>query len=174
MTDASSQLWFVFNELSARSRADSHHEGHSRLDGVVIAVAKVMSGRPAQLISIGRPVLWDAELALGYTVAHWCAKAEPDLRQLLLGIATKTEFPDEVGGMLSDRFRLSEFHLTEGAKCEVPAEARGLGAAHLLDGVGVSLPSEPRWAQARIALRHVWPDCDCRRREDTIEVLNLS
>ena len=174
MTDPSSQLWFVFNELSARSRADSHHEGHSRLDGIVIAVAKVMGGRPAQLVSIGRPVLWDAELAVGYTVAHWCATAKPDLRQLLLGITLKTEFPDEVGGMLGDRFRLSEFHLIEGEESEVSAEAQGLGAAYLLDGIGVSLPSDPQWAQTRIALRHHWLDRNCLPRKDTIEVLNLS
>ena len=174
MTDPPSQLWFVFNELSVGLRADSHHEGHSCFDGIVIAVAKVMGGRPAQLVSIGRPVLWEAELAAGYTVAHWCASAEPDLRQLLLGIATKTEFPDEVGSILSDRFRLSEFYLTEGAESEVPAEARGLGAAYLLDGIGVSLPSDRRWAQTRIALQHLWLDRDCHAREDTVEVLNLS
>ena len=174
MTDPSSQLWFVFNELSARSRADSHHEGHSRFDGVVIAVAKVMGGRPAQLVSIGCPVFWEAELAVGYTVAHWYATAEPDLRQLLLGIAMKTEFPDEVGSILSDRFSLSEFYLTEGAESEASAQARGLGAAYLLDGIGVSFPSEPRWAQTRIALRHLRLDRDCHAREDTVEVLNLS
>ena len=167
------KLWFVFNELSARNRADSRIEGRRRLDSMLRAVAGVMRGDPAELVSIGDQ-LWDCELAAGYTVADWMATAEPELRGLLLGIADKTEFPVEAGDALKDRFHLSEFHLSDDAQSERSPEARGLGAAYLLHGVGASLPSEPRWTQTRLALRHLWLEGDGRGREDTVEVLNLA
>ena len=140
---------------------------------MLCAIAGVMSGDPAELVSIGDR-LWACELAVGYTVADWMATAEPELRGLLLGIATKTEFPIEAGDALRDRYHLSEFHLAEGVESERSSEACGLGAAYLLHGIGASLPSEPRWTQTRLALRHQWLDDEGRDREDTVDVLNLA
>ena len=140
---------------------------------MLCAIAGVMSGDPAELVSIGDR-LWACELAVGYTVADWMATAEPELRGLLLGIATKTEFPIEAGDALRDRYHLSEFHLAEGVESERSSEACGLGAAYLLHGIGASLPSEPRWTQTRLALRHQWLDDEGRDREDAVEVLNLA
>ena len=132
-----------------------------------------MHGDPAELVSIGDR-LWACELAVGYTVADWMATAEPELRGLLLGIATKTEFPIEAGDALRDRYHLSEFRLSDEVQWERSPEARGLGAAYLIHGIGASLPSEPRWTQTRLALRHLWLDDDGRDRDDTVEVLNLA
>ena len=137
------------------------------------AVAGVMRGGPAELVSIGDP-LWTCELATGWTVADWIASTEPELRGLLLGIATKTELPTEAGDALRNRFHLSEFHLSEGVESQRPLEARGLGAAYLLNGIGASLPSEPRWKQTRIALRHLWLDDEGRGRDAVVEALNLA
>ena len=137
------------------------------------AIAGVMSGDSAELVSIGDQ-LWACELAVGYTVADWMGTAEPELRGLLLGIAEKTEIPVEAGDALRDRFHLSEFHLSDGVQSERSPEARGLGAAYLLHGIGASLPSEPRWTQTRLALRHLWLDDDGRDRDDAVEVLNLA
>ena len=173
MGSQGAKLWFVFNELSARNRADSRIEGRRRLDSMLRAIAGVMSGDPAELVSIGDR-LWACELAVGYTVADWMATAEPELRGLLLEIAVKTEFPIEAGDALRDRYHLSEFHLSDGVQSERWPEARGLGAAYLLHGIGASLPSEPRWTQTRLALRHLWLDDDGRDRDDTVEVLNLA
>ena len=167
------KLWFVFNELSARTGADSRTEGRRRLDGMLRAMAGVMDGGPSELVSIGDQ-LWTCELAAGYTVADWIATAEPDLRMLLLGIATQTEFPIEAGDALGDRFHLSEFHVSDGIGSARVPEARGLGAAYLLNGIGASLPSEPRWTQTRLELRHLWLDDDGRDRADTVEVLNIA
>lgn len=173
MGSQEAKLWFVFNELSARNKADSRIEGRNRLDRMLSAIAGVMSGDPAELVSIGDQ-LWACELAIGYTVADWLRTTEPELRGLLLGIATKTEFPDEAGDALRDRFHLSEFRLSDGAESEHSPEARGLGAAYLLQGVGASLPSERRWTQARLALRHLWLDDGGHDREDTVHILNLA
>lgn len=173
MVSQGAKLWFVFNELSARNMAETRIEGRRRLDSMLRAIAGVMSGDPAELVSIGDQ-LWACELAAGYTVADWMATAEPELRGLLVGIATKTEFPIDAGDALRDRFHLSEFHLSDGVQSERSPEASGLGAAYLLHGIGASLPSEPRWTQTRLALRHLWLDDDGRAREDTVEVLNLA
>lgn len=173
MGSQGAKLWFVFNELSARTKADSRTEGRRRLDSMLRAIAGVMSGDPAELVSIGDQ-LWACELAVGYTVADWMGTAEPELRGLLLGIAEKTEFPIEAGDALRDRFHLSEFHLSDGVRSRRSPEARGLGAAYLLYGIGASLPSERRWLQTRLALRHLWLDDDGRDRDDTVEVLNLA
>ena len=72
------------------------------------------------------------------------------------------------------RFHLSEFHLSNGLQSERSPEARGLGAAYLLHGIAASLPSELRWTQTRLALRHMWLDDDGRDRDDIVEVLNLA
>lgn len=173
MGNQGAKLWFVFNELSARKRADSWSEGRRRLDSMLRGIAGVMSGDPAELVSIGDQ-LWACELAVGYTVADWVGTAEPELRGLLLEIAEKTDFPVEAGSALRDRFHLSEFHLSAGVQSERSPEARGLGAAYLLDGIGASLPSEPRWTQTRLALRHLWLDDEGSDREDAVEVLNLA
>ena len=167
-----SRIWFVFNELSAQTLANGRVEGHRRMDDVVDAVAIVMNGRPAELVSIGENALWGAELASRYTVAQWCASADHERKNLLLQIATKTEFPDEAGEALKDRFYLSEF-FHEGLASAEQADARGLGAAFLLDGIAVSLPSEDRWKVTRVRLHHVWLDeggTECSR---PVEVLNL-
>ena len=125
------------------------------------AIAGVMSGDPTELVSIGDQ-LWACELALGYTVTDWMAIAEPELRGLLLGIATKTEFPVEAGGALRDRFHLSEFHLSDEVQPEPPPDARGLGAAYLLHGIGAQpavggpLDTDETCAPAPVAGRR-WP-----------------
>lgn len=168
-------IWLVFNELSARVTADNVGQGRERLDDLVDAMATVMNGRPAELICVGENVLWDAELATGYTVGHWFASADRDRRMLLVGIATKTSFPDEAGEALKERFYLSEFRLDDiNFDVEERLDARGLGAAFLLDGIAVSLPSEERWMVTSVPLRHVW--LDERGIEDSrnIQVLNMS
>ena len=55
VTDRSRPSWFVSNELSVRSRANSYHARHSGMDGMVIAATKIMGGRPVQLARISRP-----------------------------------------------------------------------------------------------------------------------
>ena len=170
---SSTPLWFVFNELSARVRADTVVEGHERMSGLLTGVATIMNGQAAELICIGENVLWAAELAAGYTVSDWWASADRDHKYLLQRIATKTDFPDDVGAALRDRFYLSEFLPADGGGRD-RTDARGLGAAFLLDGIAVSLPSEERWKAIRIRLRHIWLDRRGTERERNVNVLNLA
>ena len=167
-------MWFVFNELSVRVCAATRREGGRRMDGLVDAVASVMNGRTGTLLSIEEDGFWGAELAPGHTVTHWWTTADRDRKLLLRRIATKIGFPDEASEALRNRFFLSEFLLLDAADSERRFDARGLGAAFLLDGIAVSLPSEDRWAKTWIPLRHVWCDEDIDEREEDVNVLNLS
>ena len=143
------------------------------MDGLVDAVGMVMNGCPAELVCIGENVLWGAELAAGYTVQDWWASADRDRKMLLLSIAVKTDFPDELGAALRARFYLSEFFLGRVASRD-RMDARGLGAAFLLDGIAVSLPSEHQWKDIWIPLLHVWLGEGGAESGREVEVLNLS
>ena len=146
------------------------------MDDMVTAVATMMKGRSATLMTVGEPDLWAAELAPGYTVADWLSRTDPDRRGLLLTIATRSGFPEEADEALCDRFHLSEFALSPEAEDDSGdrVEARGLGAAFLFAGIGISLRSEARWSRIRIPLRHTWLDEDCREKAEDVEALNLS
>lgn len=176
MTSLRSQIWFFFNELSGSVPAPTRHQGHRRMDDMVTAVATMMNGCSATIVEVREADLWTAELASGYTVADWLWKTERDRRRLLLNLATKNDFPAEADEALRDRFSLSEFILsqeTEG-KSGNRVEVRGLGAAYLFSGIGISLRSEDRWHQIQISLRYTWLDEDCQAKSNAVEALNLS
>ena len=143
---------------------------------MVSAVATMMSEHPATFVTVREPNLWAVELANGYTVANWLSDTNPDRKRFLLTIASKYGFPAEVDEALRDRFHVSEFVLSQraGAASEDRVEAKGLGTAFLLAGVGVSLRSEDQWSRIRIPLRHTWFDEACQERTDDVEALNLS
>ena len=176
MTSEGSQIWLVFNELSARVPAPTVEQGRQRMHDMVSAVATMMSGHPATFVTVGEPNLWAVTLAAEYTVANWLSETDPDRKRFLLTIASKYGFPVEVDEALRDRFHISEFVLAQrdGAASEDRVEAKGLGAAFLLAGIGVSLHSEDRWSRIRIPLRHTWFDEACQERTDDVEALNLS
>ena len=148
------------------------------MDDMVSSIGTMMAGHPASLVIVGEPSLLEVKLATEYTVANWLSGSETDrdLKATLLRIATKYDFPEEVGEALRDRFQVSEFVLAQrdGAASEDRVEAKGLGAAFLLAGVGVSLRSEDRWSWMRIPLWHMWFDEDCQEQSDDVEALNLS
>ncbi len=140
---------------------------------MVEAIAGVMNGRPAELVSFGEE-FWNCELATGYTAYDWISSADPDLKRLLVGVATQTDLPQEAGNALSDRFHRSEFHVSGASEPTASLAARGLGAAFLLHGIGASLPSDGQWDRTRIPLRHQWLDDDCCEREANVEVLHVA
>ena len=151
-------LWFTFNDLSTRVPAPVREVGRAWMNGLLDAIGMFMNGRPATLVSVDEAVLWSSQLATGYTVTDWLADADRDQKRLLMRIATKTGFPEEAGQALRDRFLLSEFLLTDDESPDAAADARALGMAFLLRGIAVSLPSEARWRETTIVLRHVWLD----------------
>ena len=167
-------LWFTFNDLSTRVPAPVREVGRAWMNGLLDAIGMFMNGRPATLVSVDEAVLWSSQLAIGYTVTDWLADADRDQKRLLMRIATKTGFPEEAGQALRDRFLLSEFLLTDDESPDAAADARALGMAFLLRGIAVSLPSEARWRETTIVLRHVWLDERGAELRDEVSVANLS
>lgn len=96
MTSEGSQIWLVFNELSARVPAPTVEQGRQRMHDMVSAVATMMSGHPATFVTVGEPNLWAVTLAAEYTVANWLSETDPDRKRFLLTIASKYGFPVEV------------------------------------------------------------------------------
>lgn len=176
MTAKEPQIWFVFNELSGRIPARTVHEGRKRMNAMVSALATVMAGRATTFVTVGEPNLWEVELASGHTVSDWLTGADPDLRNLILAIASKSGIPEEANEALRGRYCLSEFVLADGpeGRSQERLEARGLGAAFLFAGIGVSLLSEDRWSRIQIPLRHTWLDEACQEKTSDVEALNLS
>lgn len=146
------------------------------MEEMVTAVATMMGGRSATFVTVGEPNLWEAELAPGYTVAEWFSAADPDHKLLMLTIASRVGLPLEADEALCDRFHLSEFVVSKGTEGEAVdrVEAKGLGAAYLFSGIGVSLRSEDQWNSIRIQLQHMWLDDDCHEKTDHVVALNLS
>lgn len=146
------------------------------MDDMVTAMATMMAGHPATLLTVGKPNLWEAVLAPSYTVTEWLSAADPDYRRLMLTIASRYDLPVEAGEALRDRFHLSEFFVSMGSegKSVDRVDARGLGAAYLLEGIGVSLRSEDRWHDIRIQLKHLWLAENGQEKTADVEVLNLS
>ena len=177
MTSEGVQIWFFFNELSARVPAPTIHQGRRRMNDMVLAMATMMNGRPGTLVTVGKPNLWVAKLAPDYTVANWLSgTTHRDLKSLFRRITSKYGFQEEADEALCNRFHLSEFVLSQGAEGELGdrVEAKGLGAAYLLAGTGVSLRSEDRWSWIRIPLQHTWFDEDGQEQSEEVEALNLS
>ena len=176
MTIDGSQIWFVFNELSARVAASTTRRGRERMDDMVAAVATMMAGRSATFVTLWEPDLWASELAPGYTVVDWLSATDPDPRRLILTLVGRSGLPLEADEAVRDRFHLSEFVVSERSDGELAdrVEARGLGAAYLFGAIGVSLRSEDRWSRIRIQLRHLWLDEACHEQADDVEALNLS
>ena len=87
MTSEGSQIWFFFNELSARCPAPNDNQGHRLMDDMLSAVMAVKNGRSAALLTVGETNLWEVELAHGYTVTDWLSATDRDRRVFLLRVA---------------------------------------------------------------------------------------
>lgn len=146
------------------------------MNDMVSALATVMAGSATTLITVGEPNLWAVELSSGYTVSNWLTGADPDLKNLILAVANKSGIPEEANKALCDRYYLSEFVLSERpeGRAKERLEARGLGAAFLFAGIGVSLLSEDRWNRIQVPLRHTWLNEACQEETSDVEALNLS
>jgi hypothetical protein len=113
----------------------------ARMAMAVVAVVK--ADRDGTAI-VGREPFLQTQIAEGHPVTKWLnTQDNRDLRQRLMLMQSRwphsTVFPD------GESFAESEYR-HQGAVVE------GLGAAHLMDGVGVSLPVDPRWDDAWLTL----------------------
>ncbi|GAA4957403.1 hypothetical protein GCM10023205_19670 [Yinghuangia aomiensis] len=90
-------------------------------------------------------------IAEGYSFSEWRGQVDRDLRNRFLKVQDRAP----LSAVFPDGETFAEYQYWYGGK-----EARGLGAAHLMNGLGVSLPLAQCWESPIIGL-------DCRQMVET-------
>lgn len=134
----------------------------------------VADGGSLDLVSIRSWDIYGMSVGPGYTVSDWLRDGDRDLRKLFYKITTKIGLGEHINSAVKDRFYASTFLVGDGRGTDRSIEARGLGLAHLLDGIAASLASDQRWCRSSIDLCHIWLDENAQECEDDIQVVNLS
>lgn len=130
------------NEKSCETTADPERVNRAMTELVKAIAAVFAVDRSTELVS--REPVKALQLAQGHPIGKWIGTPEAkDLWQLLLRMQTKWPhqkvFPE--GESFSDvEYRYDGEPVT------------GLGIAHLMGGIGISLPLEVRWAVDRLTL----------------------
>ncbi|MFE6909374.1 hypothetical protein [Streptomyces erythrochromogenes] len=135
------QLFLNEKSCDSDGGAEDVNRAMSELVKAVLAVAR--EDRPGTILVAREPVN-GLQLAQGHPIGKWSGLARnKELWQRLLVMQTKwphqTVYPEGEGR------RYVEYR-HEG----IPVE--GLGAAHRMEGMGVSLPIAPHWNQTRLTL----------------------
>jgi hypothetical protein len=131
------------NEKSCETSADPErvNRAMTELAGAVVAVARV--DRPGTVLVAQEPIT-ALQLAQGHPIGKWiCTPAARDLWKRLLVMQTK--YPH--AAVYPDGETYSEVDYRHEGDSVV-----GLGAAHLMGGIGVSLSLKPCWDLDRLAL----------------------
>jgi hypothetical protein len=148
-------LDMVLNDLSLTPAADVFI-ARSRMSGMVqtIKQASLYKIKGALRTQAG---LKDVMLADGYPLYLWSCDRDvnPDERLFLLRLATKAPYWQD-HATLEDRVRATEYWFGD-------QTAQGLGVAHILDTLAVSLASDPVWNAPQLTLL-------CERLSDDIEI----
>ncbi|KUO03963.1 hypothetical protein AQJ67_14510 [Streptomyces caeruleatus] len=150
-------LSLFLNELSCQSDAGPRHVDEAMATFVATLKHLKSWGQNVELVT--ESPLQPAELARGYVYQQW-VNASPRNRErhrYILRLRDRT--PGALRGVLEaaghDPAEVEHFH--DGRR------AIGIGAAHLVDGMAISLPVSPKWAAS-------WLDVDINRvGEDDIE-----
>ena len=137
-------LDMVLNDLSLTPAADVFI-ARSRMSGMVqtIKQASLHKIKGALRTQAG---LKDVMLADGYPLYLWSCDRDvnPDERLFLLRLATKAPYWQD-HATLEDRVRATEYWFGD-------QTAQGLGVAHILDTLAVSLASDPVWNAPQLTL----------------------
>lgn len=159
------QVLLFFNELS--SGAEMHHtEADAAMKEMVDSVRKVARHRPGSaMIS---PGLAQIEISKGYTLGQW--RNRPENRELgrwLFSLANRAPFARPMS--------------TEETEVEYQHDGRaaiGLGAAHLNDGLAVSLRTSASWRESSVPVERTrvteGPEGDLYLICDRVDVRHLA
>ena len=131
------------------------------------AVVCFAEGQAVSLVGVSS--VSEVLVTKGYRINEWLTdgEADRDMKEFLRRIMGKIGLDSEELKSVRDRFYLSEFHVAT-------EEAPGLGLAYLLETAGVSIPSEVRWQEIDVGLRHKWVASDASVQQSKVRVLNLS
>ncbi|WP_405717089.1 hypothetical protein [Streptomyces sp. NBC_00046] len=132
------------NEKSCETTADPDRVNRAMTEMVKAVLAVAREDRRGTALVTQESSLMALQLAQGHHISKWMgAQGTEELRVLLKRLEDKspyeTVFPE--GETFSD---IAYRHGGEPVK--------GLGFAHLLGGIGISLPLEARWVEDRITL----------------------
>lgn len=164
----------AFNELSAEVPARSRWEGRRRLEEMIRGAVAVADGGSLDLVSIRTWDMYGMLIGPEYSLSDWLQDGDRDLRKLFYKITTKIGLGEHIESAVKDRFYASTFLVVNGRQPNRSLEARGLGLAHLLDGIAASLASDQRWCKPSIDLCHVWLDEEGQEHVDDVDVVNVS
>ncbi len=154
----------VANELSFVAGPD-RRVAVSRLTGFVRTLQHAVSLGAERGLRSTVP-LGALPLAPNYVFAQWRNDPDVDLearrwvRSMQINCPAISATDDEA---------LRERELTSEFRC-AGTEARGLGAAWLLDGLGVSLTSDPRWDAAEVQVDADHLDQNCTLSSDVLSI----
>ncbi|WP_327272428.1 hypothetical protein OG609_09625 [Streptomyces sp. NBC_01224] len=135
------QLFLNENSCETTADPDRVNRAMTELVKAIVAVARV-DRQGTELVS--REPVNALQLAQGHPIGKWIGTpAAKDLWKRLLQMQTK--WPHQKVFPEGETF--SDVEYRHGGEL-----ATGLGIAHLMGGVGISLPLEARWAEDRITL----------------------
>ena len=137
-----------FNELSLSEQC-SEEQAVYKLNGLLDVVRK------AYAISAAKPTFRtecgfrNIEISKNYTVSKWMGNLQREARLFMLSMLDRSPYIDEKDASVYEQYRLSYFV----SKDVDEHEAKGLGAAWLLDGVAVSLAGIKEWNKLLVSIR---------------------
>jgi hypothetical protein len=147
-------LDMVFNELSLRIPADSIQIAQQRMSEL-IATAREAAELGVKPVIRTHSNFYASVLANNYSLSDWLADRNTDREELRFLLATaKTPFLADVhNSEIANQNILSDFYC-EDENCE------GLGIAHILESLALSIQSEPCWNVNSVVIKIIWLDDD--------------
>jgi hypothetical protein len=161
---------YIFNELSIKE-VDNIHSARSILEDFVKTCAKAQKTLSLSTLRIPETIgsLYNIVLAKDYPVAKWCHDQEidHDIRQMFYVIvANPPLLKDEEINEL-DTFNSSYFSFNG-------KESKGLGVAHLLQTLAVSLATDDCWDTDKIILVHDYFDSNYDVVSKSVDINNAA
>jgi hypothetical protein len=165
-------LDFVVNDLSYASLAADIHDARARMLQLVHTLrrlARLAAGSSWLPQLRMEHAFLSTDLSVGYNIARWRNDAQVDLelRRVFAGLAQRAPYLDGVSERELEGFPpLYEYRF----RGEI---ANGLGVAHLLRAIAVSLPSDRCWDSPRVIVEAHHLDEDSEL-ESSVEVHHAS
>ncbi|MFL6337059.1 MAG: hypothetical protein ACJ754_27475 [Pyrinomonadaceae bacterium] len=161
-------LEMVFNELSMQTPAEDILTARDRMSGLIATMSSATRQGIRRSLRVHHG-FHNALLAPNYPLARWRNDPEVDreARRFLTTLATKVPFLQDLTST-----EIEEKH--ERSECKFGGViAEGLGIAHLLEALAISLKSEERWDTSELLLQFELLDEDGLH-EETINIVHAS
>ena len=137
----------VLNELSL-DRAPAVEPARARMLELIHTCHLAQSAGASRMLLLPEDAV-QQELTEGYSLWHWANDplVDLELRRKFLAMASYGPFTEKVLGLEAlEHLEISEYFHAERA-------AKGLSAAHLLDGLAVSMASDAAWDRQTLAIQ---------------------